>query len=120
VDILEKSTKSISIHKLKDIIMATKHSRLLEQSATFEELLIRDLDLGILGSPREIYNQYSNAIRKEYNTVPYQIFAAKRIKVLESFLNKDRIYSTDYFYNKYENQARINLTDERRQLTASI
>ena len=33
-------------------------------------------------------------------------------KVLERFLDKERIYESRYFYDKYERQARVNMLME--------
>lgn len=40
-----------------------------------------------------------------------------RKKALKHFLEMDRIFKTDYFFQKYENQARINLQKELEILT---
>ncbi len=41
--------------------------------------------------------------------VPSFIYRKKRKELLKSFLQKDSIYSFDYFKLKYENIARLNI-----------
>lgn len=75
-------------------------------------LLFLDADIAILGAESKIYKKYSNNIRKEYSWVAEQQYADARIKVLQNFLARKRIYSTDIIYNLFEKQARINMLNE--------
>lgn len=75
-----------------------------------------DLDLFILCSPASIYESYSKAIRQEYKWVPGFMYKKGRKKVLRSFLDRERIYFSDYFYASYEEIARTNLANELKQL----
>ncbi len=75
-----------------------------------------DADLAILGSDYDKYIHYVKSIRKEYKFYPDFVYNPGRKKVLEHFLQMQRIYKTDYFFNKYEEQARKNMNDEIRQL----
>jgi predicted metal-dependent HD superfamily phosphohydrolase len=79
-----------------------------------DESLIVDLDLAILGAPETQFDAYEHQIRKEYIHVPDEAFRVGRSKVLHSFLDRDRIYTTDAFYY-LEQPARSNL---KRSLTA--
>jgi predicted metal-dependent HD superfamily phosphohydrolase len=51
-------------------------------------------------------------VRKEYLIYPDLIYNPGRKKVLHHFLAMDRIFKTDFFYNKFEQQARQNLRKE--------
>jgi len=75
-----------------------------------------DIDLSILGYSPEKYSQYKKNIRKEYSWVPENDYVSGRKKVLESFLKKQKIFQTEYFYSKYEQNARINIQEEIRAL----
>jgi predicted metal-dependent HD superfamily phosphohydrolase len=68
-----------------------------------------DVDLAILGQPEERFLEYETQIRQEYALVPAATFATKRIEIIERFLARQRIYATDWFYQKYEVAARRNL-----------
>jgi predicted metal-dependent HD superfamily phosphohydrolase len=71
--------------------------------------LMVDVDLAILGQPRAEFQAYDRAIREEYAWVPTEIYEEKRREVLQRFLLRPRLYQTDFFFGKYEAQARANL-----------
>jgi predicted metal-dependent HD superfamily phosphohydrolase len=69
-----------------------------------------DVDLSILGRAPEVFDAYEQAIRKEYAWVDDEQYNRARIEVLQSFLDRDRIYRTDVFAGLYEQSARENLS----------
>ncbi|WP_114793204.1 hypothetical protein U0035_14455 [Niabella yanshanensis] len=71
-----------------------------------------DADLSVLGQAPDIYKAYNNNIRKEYRGYPDAIYYRGRKKVLSDFLQMTHIFKTDFFYDKYEEQARINIKAE--------
>lgn len=71
-----------------------------------------DADLSVLGQDWEVYSAYFNHVRKEYAVYPDLIYNPGRKKVLQHFLDMERIFKTDYFFEKYEEQARENLEKE--------
>ena len=68
-----------------------------------------DIDLSILGANEHIYAQFEKDVRKEYKRVPSFIFKKKRKAVLQSFLNRSKLYQTEYFSVRLEAQAKTNL-----------
>jgi predicted metal-dependent HD superfamily phosphohydrolase len=76
-----------------------------------------DADLSILGNSPSIYSSYCWDIRKEYSIYPDFIYRPGRRKVLKHFLEMDRIFKTQHFYDLYEAQARANLLNELSQYT---
>lgn len=100
----KKSNEIIS--RIHQLIMATCHS---VPSHSLDESLIVDIDLTILGTPQNIYEKFELEIRKEYELIPLPIYKKKRKSILNHFLAKDRIYQNRCFYEKLENQARLNL-----------
>ncbi len=94
-------------------IIATKDHLLSTDSDTN---ILLDIDLSILGKEKRIYTEYSSQIRKEYAMYPDFLYKPGRKKALLHLLQSDFIYKTDYFRNKYEDQARKNLEDEIRSL----
>jgi predicted metal-dependent HD superfamily phosphohydrolase len=90
-------------------ILATKAHNI---STDFDTDLFTDADLSILGKPLETYKNYCSQIRKEYAIYPDFLYQPGRKKVVEHFLQMERIYKTDFFYNRYEAQARNNLKCE--------
>lgn len=67
------------------MILATKKHELLNDSADLK--LFLDFDLSILGTSAEVYQRYSQAIRKEYSWGPYFLYRKGRKKILENFLS---------------------------------
>jgi len=58
------------------------------------------------------YLEYAQAIRKEYSWLSDRDYQQGRKQVLTNFLAREKIYYTDYFYQKLERQARANLAWE--------
>lgn len=96
-------------------IMATKHSSVPTHPDT---QLFVDIDLSILGKKEERFDKYEEQIRFEYSWVPREQFNLGRSAILKSFLERPRIYSTDFFFEKYEAQARLNIERSLKHLTA--
>lgn len=101
-------TESI-IDKATGIILATQHHGASEDHDTN---LLTDADLSILGADEAHYEQYTKQVRSEYSMYPDAIYGPGRRKVLEHFLGMERIFKTDLFAARYENQARHNLQQE--------
>ena len=92
----------------RQIIATKKH----EWSENADTNYLTDIDLLILGEDWETYQNYTVNIRKEYSRYLDFMYKMGRKKVLKHFLKMDRIYKTDYFYEKYEANARQNLRKE--------
>lgn len=75
-----------------------------------------DADMSILGMDHEQYLQYTKDIRNEYMQYNDEQFREGRKKVLEGFLEMDRIFKTDVFYQRYEEVARMNIKREIESL----
>jgi predicted metal-dependent HD superfamily phosphohydrolase len=92
--------------RIYELIMATKHNAL--PVGRDAEVLV-DVDLGILGAEQTRFDEYENQVRQEYSWVPEFLYRRERRKVLEQFLNRSTIYSTEYFRDEFEARARDNL-----------
>jgi predicted metal-dependent HD superfamily phosphohydrolase len=102
-----------TIERCKTQIFATKsHTK----SADSDTNYFTDADLSVLGQPWETYKQYSSNVRKEYSLYPDFVYNPGRKKVLNHFLELDRIFKTDFYYRKFEAQARQNLIKEMYSL----
>jgi predicted metal-dependent HD superfamily phosphohydrolase len=113
-ELANERLKKLSIEKDRvglcyEIIINTKTHR---DSTTGDIKLFADADLAILGKSSEEYLSYASGVRKEYKVYPDFVYNPGRSKVLESFLVKDRIYHTDFFYGMYEIKARENISRE--------
>lgn len=81
-------------------------------SADLDTNYFTDADLSVLGQSWETYSQYYKNVRKEYSIYPDFMYKPGRKKVLNHFLSMDRIFKTEFFYTKFEGQARRNLQME--------
>jgi predicted metal-dependent HD superfamily phosphohydrolase len=100
-------TDELFSQRVTGLIGATKHDRLPDDKPS---QLIIDIDLSILGQPAERFWQYEAQIRQEYAFVPEDTFNEKRAEILEHFLARPRIFQTPLFLDRYESQARANLS----------
>ena len=89
-----------------DLIMLTKHN---SKPDSEDGKIMVDVDLSILGSPVEEFDVYEEGIRKEYSGVKENVFKRERRKILQGFLERDPLYLTNHFREKYEDQAKANL-----------
>ena len=90
-----------------EMILATANHLIPQDNPLTQTLL--DLDMSILGSPREEYQTYTDAVRKEYSWIPEFVFRNKRRRFLERILAEEFIFHTDLFREKYEDSARANI-----------
>jgi predicted metal-dependent HD superfamily phosphohydrolase len=86
--------------RVRDLILATRHDG---SSPAGDAALLVDVDLAILGSPAERFDEYEQQVRQEYSWVPGFLFKRKRAH-------------TEHFRSRYEAAARANLTRSIHQL----
>jgi predicted metal-dependent HD superfamily phosphohydrolase len=98
-------SQSVS-QRIRALVLATKHS---EQPQDPDAKILVDIDLSILGATEERFNEYEAQVRQEYGWVPEVDFRKGRQRILESLLSRSAIYSTEYFHDLLEAQARSNL-----------
>ena len=90
-------------------ILATKSH---QKSSNSDTNYFTDADLAVLGKSWETYATYYKNVRKEYAIYPDFLYNRGRKKVIKHFLAMDRIFKTDFFYYKFETQAKQNLNQE--------
>lgn len=117
----EEKSAILAIERLKEIgiseaeILKCHHQILMTKSHEISDSdtnYFTDADLSILGKSWETYEEYFKQIRKEYRIYPDFMYNRGRKKALKHFLEMERIFKTDYFFEKYEKQARQNLKNE--------
>lgn len=89
-------------------ILATKAHELPE-AADDDVKEFLDMDLSILGAAPEVFDRYEDQIRAEYAHVPEPMFRAGRRAVLTRFAERDRLYFSDWGFDRFEIAARANL-----------
>ncbi len=82
--------------------------------------LLTDADLAILGAAPEAYRAYARAVRQEYAFVPEAAFAAGRGGVLQGLLALPRLYHVPALRDRWEDQAKHNISSELAALFSAI
>lgn len=95
-------------NQIRAMILATQH---IAPPSDRPSALLVDADLSILGADADAFAAYNQGIRQEYSHVPGPLYRLGRRQVLQSFLNRERIYNTPEFA-ALEQQARANLMKE--------
>ena len=84
----------------------------------FDSQVLLDADLAILAANPVQYREYALYIRQEYAWVSEAEYIVRRAHVLESFLQRQRIYFTTLMFEVGEKPARYNLNAEIQFLLA--
>jgi predicted metal-dependent HD superfamily phosphohydrolase len=104
-----------SVGRIGELIRMTTHS---SPPSDRQGSLLCDVDLSILGRGEREFDKYQERIREEYAWVPDPLYRAGRSRILSTFLQRDRIFLTDYFRDRYEAPARTNLRRALARLEA--
>lgn len=88
------------------ITLATKH---LKRPIALSAQVVTDIDLSQLAAPWNEFVQNTLEIREEYSHLSDQEWRAGRKDFLEGMARWSSIYTTDYFFMKYEARAQENL-----------
>lgn len=76
---------------------------------SIEEKILSDIRLASLGMNLTQFATSRALIRNEYPQMSNYLFAQFQMNYLKRLLSKDKIYYTQYFIEKYEAKARMNL-----------
>lgn len=97
-------------------INATKLHQLTTQSDADTAWLL-DFDLSILGQKWSDYLEYTQAVRKEYSIFPTFLYKRGRKKVLKQLLERDQLFNTPFYKDRFELLAKENLQRELDMLS---
>ena len=112
---MENSATDAAVARVHELIMVTRHNI---ETKTKDQALLVDIDLSILGTDEETYGRFEEAVRREYRLVPSLLYRRKRAEILNSFLLRPMIYQNEPFRSELESQARANLANAIRRLSA--
>jgi predicted metal-dependent HD superfamily phosphohydrolase len=104
---------SESVARSRAHIMATRHVLL---PADDDSSLVVDIDLAVLGAAPSRYDEFERDVRREYRWVPGIIYRPKRAAILQSFLDRPRIYHWKSVCDRFERNARMNVSGAVRVL----
>lgn len=102
--------------KVKELILATKHN---QKQTDIDFQFIVDIDLASLAIPFDEFTENTKLIGLEYGKIPPEKFKQGRVIFLKNMLSsvRERIYFSQYFFDKYEQKARENLTKSIEMLS---
>jgi predicted metal-dependent HD superfamily phosphohydrolase len=98
------------LSEIERLILLTKTHTLALQDRAGQILV--DADLAILGAAEPDYDAYAQAIRREYAWVAEADYRRGRLAVLERFLQRPQIFTTQEMFARFESAARKNLQRE--------
>ena len=102
------------VERVQRHVLATRHVNSLQAD---DSGLVVDIDLAILGSTPERYEEFEQDVRREYRWVPKLVYRKKRAQILKSFLDRPRIYHFEPLAERFEAAARRNIAGAVRTLS---
>ncbi len=103
---IDNAIDPATVDRVTRLIMATVHEAPAGES---DAQLLVDIDLSILGSSEEQYRKFEADVREEFRWVPGFLYKKGRLRILQSFFDRDAIYATADLRERFEARARINL-----------
>ena len=100
-------------NRIHELILVTMHDAV---PSGRDAAVLVDVDLSILGAAAARFDEYELQIKEEYAWVPESLYKKARRQVLLGFLDRERIFSTAYFREHHEAQARENLARSLERL----
>lgn len=91
------------------IDLTARHGHLAVAEVDRDAALFLDCDMAILGAAPEVFDAYDRGIAAEYRHVPGWLFKLNRRRFLKALLKRERIFLSDFFHERYDVQARVNL-----------
>lgn len=93
------------IDRVEALILATTHH---SEPTDRDQQFICDIDLTSFGCPWECFIKDSAAVQAEYPGSEEDYNRGKKV-FLENLLSRPKIFMTDFFHQRYEQQARDNI-----------
>jgi len=104
-----------TVNRVSDLILKTVSH--VSEKEDGDALILLDADLAPLGADEETFARQSRALRQEFGWVPEEEYRASRVRILSNFLNRERIYQTEWMYQARERKARNNLSQAIAELS---
>jgi predicted metal-dependent HD superfamily phosphohydrolase len=108
--------RGIDAARVAELINFTaRHGSLVPGDVDRDAALFLDCDMAILAADETTFAAYDRGITAEYRGhVPAWLFKLNRRRFLKGLLAKERIFLSDWFHERLDTKARINL---RRAIT---
>lgn len=105
-----------TVARVHELIMATTHR---EPPVDLDAQLVVDIDLSGFGLPWDDFARDSEAVRAEFAHQDDAAFYATQIRFLRSLIERERFFTSDFFHERYEQQARENVERTLARLAAA-
>ena len=76
-----------------------------------------DIDLSWIGDTEDVFDRNNINVKREFDWMDPGELRIKQIVMFDFFLKREPLYLTEYFRDKYEAQARVNIGRAIRELT---
>ncbi len=106
------------INKVVKMILNTKNHQ--SSPEDIDSHILLDADLSIFGAEASQYLAYAQAIRHEYSWVTDGEYKITRKRILQNFLEQDRIYFTGKAFDLLEIKAKANISNEILKLSTKL
>jgi len=103
---IQFAAPAAAVGRMRELVLVTRHDAI---PVGIDAQILVDIDLSILGASPERFGEYERQVRREYRWVPLPLYRSQRAKVLQSFMKRQRIYSTERYFNLLESRARENI-----------
>lgn len=113
VEWITRSHSTLDAALVHRLIMATTHRQISNMA---DARLLVDIDTLVFAGSDGEYDEYSRAIRQEYSWVPSEIYVVERIRVLNTFLSRERLFTSNVFGPLTEALAVANILREIKSL----
>lgn len=117
-DLQDMRCANADVSLIEEMIVGRNMGRIAN---TPDDQFVHDIDYWVLGSDPRRYKEYAAGIMKE-NLPRYSVeeYKAGRGSFLNGVLKQPRIFETDYFYERFEEQARANVHLELSEFLPSL
>ena len=103
----EMGMRNSFINNVAKMILATAHKKVPESR---DARFLLDIDISNFGQSYGQFIEHNEEVREEYSWVGDNQFKEERKRIIQNFIDRPHIYSPNFFREKYECQARQNLT----------
>lgn len=107
--LIQRGVSKDFIEIVKNLILATKPGSTPKSN---DEKYIKDIDMSIFGKDEKKYIQYAKDVKREYYMYTKEQYKEWRSSFLKTLIEKENIYHTEYFTEKYMNQVEKNIWNE--------
>jgi predicted metal-dependent HD superfamily phosphohydrolase len=105
-DLIQLGVPTSATDQIFNAVVATAHQNLVHEPLS---QLVCDIDLSTLAVPQAAFQANSEAIRIEYQAIPDEVFYPGRKRIMEKFLEREKIYYTSSYQEQCEAKARENI-----------